>query len=286
MAMTLNYKTILLFVFTCAALLQDSAFAQNDTALNKLEGYVPPPMFDTNSAPLTAPINAAPISIEDEPGPLLPPPKPELQTEKLSTTNLPPAEIHPVPPIPKRRPTIFHASKSFIEKARQDFQDSGNAGGPPPDSLENALSTPSAKDVLASIDPETAEIMKNKPAQNITKIKPDSLPIVKDTISLGYLPEVTELTDQVKPDLIQTIFVNTQAAPETRIEVRAFASVNPEEGQSSARRIALARALNVRSFLIENNISSKIIDIRALGNNTDKQPVDRVDIVFIRDNAS
>lgn len=66
-----------------------------------------------------------------------------------------------------------------------------------------------------------------------------------------------------------------------RLQVRAYAS--GEDGTtSSARRISLARALSVRSYLMDKGIKPTRVDVRALGSETDRSPVDRVDLIFVR----
>lgn len=69
--------------------------------------------------------------------------------------------------------------------------------------------------------------------------------------------------------------------PDTRLQIRAYAS-DGEDGQSSARRMSLSRALIVRSYMSEKGIKPIRLDVRALGPDTDKTPVDRVDLVFVR----
>lgn len=64
-----------------------------------------------------------------------------------------------------------------------------------------------------------------------------------------------------------------------RLQVRAYAA--GEDGTtSSARRIALSRALAVRSYLMDKGIKASRVDVRALGSDTDRSPVDRVDLIF------
>jgi len=66
-----------------------------------------------------------------------------------------------------------------------------------------------------------------------------------------------------------------------RIQLRAYAS-SSDGTASTARRLALARALQVRAYLIENGIRSTRIDVRALGNKIeDDGPVDRIDVVLV-----
>ena len=43
-----------------------------------------------------------------------------------------------------------------------------------------------------------------------------------------------------------------------------------------------ARALAVRTYLLAQGVQSTRIDVRALGNTTDEQPVDRVDAIYAK----
>lgn len=65
-----------------------------------------------------------------------------------------------------------------------------------------------------------------------------------------------------------------------RVQLLAYAG---GEGLSAskARRLSLSRALSVRSFFIENGVRSTRIDVRALGDKTDEQPINRVDINIV-----
>ena len=65
-----------------------------------------------------------------------------------------------------------------------------------------------------------------------------------------------------------------------RIQLMAYAG---GEGLSAskARRLSLSRALSVRSFFIENGVRSTRIDVRALGDKTDEQPINRVDVNIV-----
>lgn len=62
-----------------------------------------------------------------------------------------------------------------------------------------------------------------------------------------------------------------------RFELRAYAGP-PHDTSSSARRLALRRALSVRRELIDNGIVAERIQVRALGGTSDSGPQDRVDI--------
>ncbi len=70
------------------------------------------------------------------------------------------------------------------------------------------------------------------------------------------------------------------ANTERRIQINAYAA-GTQETVSAARRLALSRALNVRSYLIEQGVRSTRIDVRAIGLPEDTGPADRVDILLL-----
>lgn len=65
-----------------------------------------------------------------------------------------------------------------------------------------------------------------------------------------------------------------------RLRLKAYARA--ESGSASqTRRLSLSRALAVRSFLIERGVRSTRIDLRALGDRTEEEPADRVDVLVV-----
>ncbi|MDF1792759.1 MAG: OmpA family protein [Thalassobaculaceae bacterium] len=65
-----------------------------------------------------------------------------------------------------------------------------------------------------------------------------------------------------------------------RVQLMAYAN-GDQDGANKARRLSLSRALAVRAYLIDNEIASTRMDVRALGNRSDDGPADRVDLVVI-----
>lgn len=72
-----------------------------------------------------------------------------------------------------------------------------------------------------------------------------------------------------------------KAQQDFRLQLQAFAG-DKSLSAGKARRLSLSRALTVRSFLIEKGIRSTRIDVRALGNKTTEEPVNRVDVNVVR----
>ncbi|HEY9568576.1 MAG TPA: lysophospholipase, partial [Thalassobaculum sp.] len=65
-----------------------------------------------------------------------------------------------------------------------------------------------------------------------------------------------------------------------RVQLLAYAA-GDESNANKARRISLSRALAVRAYLIDKQIQSTRMDVRALGNRTTDSPRDRVDVVLV-----
>lgn len=82
-----------------------------------------------------------------------------------------------------------------------------------------------------------------------------------------------------------TSFIDSRIAPllrenpTWRLQIQAFAAQEDRKG-TDARRTSLSRALAVRSRLLDKGIDPQRMDVRALGMETDRDPVDRVDFVF------
>ena len=48
----------------------------------------------------------------------------------------------------------------------------------------------------------------------------------------------------------------------------------------------LSRALTIRSYLLDKGVRAHRMDVRALGAKTDREPQDRVDLVFLDPDSS
>lgn len=179
-----------------------------------------------------------------------------------------------------------------------------------PDELERELVNPTAREVLTSIEPVTREkIPAPKNANNTESKGPavsnavktvraptqakqvkdktedkETVPTaasknIKETVSLGFLPGVSKLTDEIKTALKTDLVDLIKKGKDLRVEIQAFATPDKKDA-NSARHMSLARALEIRSFLIENKIDAEKIDIRPLGSDTKTKPLDRVDIII------
>jgi len=66
-----------------------------------------------------------------------------------------------------------------------------------------------------------------------------------------------------------------------RLELRSYAG-SPDRAASDNRRLALKRALSVRSYLMERRIDAMRVDLHAIGSAPDDGPPERVDVVLLK----
>jgi len=101
----------------------------------------------------------------------------------------------------------------------------------------------------------------------------------EDYISMPFQAGKDALDDGTLAVMQENVLTQLQNNPSWRIQIQAFASPT-DEGSSSARRLSLARALAVRTWLMDKGIEAGRMDVRALGMQTDRNPADRVDLII------
>ena len=122
----------------------------------------------------------------------------------------------------------------------------------------------------------------NSPEEN-AEAQEDTAPI--DTTAHGTSILIfnhgdTELSQELKAEIDSDILPSLNTHKDARIEIRSFAEPI-DDTPSSARRLSLSRALAVRTYLLSKKVESFRMDVRALGSNTDKLPIDRIEIELI-----
>jgi len=85
-----------------------------------------------------------------------------------------------------------------------------------------------------------------------------------------------EVPEAAKPDLDE-MAAWLRENPSVRIQIVGYASESATAG-SPARRTSLFRTLAVRKYLVDNGVLSTRMDVRALGDETEELPLDRVEI--------
>ncbi|HAU29116.1 MAG TPA: hypothetical protein DCW68_03285 [Rhodospirillaceae bacterium] len=131
------------------------------------------------------------------------------------------------------------------------------------------------------------------PAATANTTAPTSKPVVQEqkpqapVAAVMAKPENLRLTfegttSDIKseyPPKIDAIIGWLQKNETARLQIEAYAS-SPDGQTNMARRISLSRALAIRSYLIDHSIRSTRIDVRAKGDATTEEPLDRVDLII------
>ncbi|MCB2109307.1 MAG: OmpA family protein [Rhodobacteraceae bacterium] len=101
-----------------------------------------------------------------------------------------------------------------------------------------------------------------------------------DTRSLSFAAGSSEVAANVQAE-IQTLAGRMANDRSLRLQLLAYAS-DAENNTSRARRLALDRAVAVRNMLIDAGVERTRIEVRALGDQSDSGPPDRVDAVALQ----
>jgi outer membrane protein OmpA-like peptidoglycan-associated protein len=87
-----------------------------------------------------------------------------------------------------------------------------------------------------------------------------------------------KLPDDAKAELDQ---LAKRLSADGHLYVQLVGYAGGEADASQARRISLSRALAARSYLVDQGVQIKQVDVRPLGNKTEPgMPPDRVDLVL------
>lgn len=99
-------------------------------------------------------------------------------------------------------------------------------------------------------------------------------------LTLSFAGHSSDLSSEAQRKLNNVIH-QMDGTIEGRLQVRGYAA-GENGSQSSARRIALSRTLAVRSYLMDHGVNPARVDVRAMGSETDRSPLDRVDLIFAK----
>ncbi len=114
-------------------------------------------------------------------------------------------------------------------------------------------------------------------AKNKVATETSALPTVSEaTVRVTFKSGQSQLPPSSKESL-KMLAQELLARPGDRVQLLAYAG-GENVSSSKARRLSLSRALAVRSYLRDLDVQSTRIDVRALGNKTNEEPFDRVDV--------
>jgi len=212
-------------------------------------------------APATA---SAPTLTPPQPRTAAPQPTPPAPRATTTAAATPP----PPPPAPTPPPSATNTAAL--------------AAPPPPPSVPPAASTASAPPPPAPTPPSQQET-RLASAPTAPPVAPTAQPSQQ-----GAGGDLTRIAfpagqSQLPPDAagqLDGVISRLKQDGTLRVQLMAYAD-GDQDGANKARRLSLSRALAVRAYLIDNEVASTRMDVRALGNRSDDGPADRVDIVVI-----
>jgi outer membrane protein OmpA-like peptidoglycan-associated protein len=184
----------------------------------------------------------APVAMT-EPAPQEPPQAPMAETESEGPVNLLPAETR----------AAAAADTSTNESLAGETVASADV--PAPVAPAPSAPAPAAPGV------QTASLTVGEPLEDM---------------SVAFDSDSAELSDLVQAELL-SLASSLRSNQAGRIQVLGFAS-SEDGSQDLARKLALSRALKVRSFLIDAGVPSARIQVRPASNQTGSGAANRVDI--------
>lgn len=252
-------------------------------------GAVPlPSVRPTQRSSVPVPIPTAPRQQPQPSTPLAAPSSPSAPALPSAVAARPPAPAAPspassaVPPAPKvastAAPVVAPPARVAIEAP---VPPATRAAPPPP---------PAASRTAAAVPPATvpaAPAARTEPRQQVAAAPanqpapqpPAARASAAGTVSLAFAPDSRDLPAGADRQLDQ--IAQAMKQQETiRLQISAYAEKG-DKSDSQARRLSLSRALEVRSYLIGKGVAGTRMDVRALGDQTEGAPKDRVDLNLV-----
>ena len=224
-------------------------------------------------------VSQPPVMKEQRLQPLLPRTTPASKP----IVSAPPTVSAPVAPQRPATPVVPKMAAQPVAPVAADPLPEASPAAPVEQATPAVVETPAApveaaapRPSLEIVAPPLADV--NAPSEPAEAAMP-VVPIIDD-LTLGFPGNSSDLNSESQRKL-DAVIAQMKGMIEGRLQVRGYAA-GEDGSQSSARRIALSRALAVRSYLMDKGIKPTRVDVKAAGSETDRQPLDRVDLIFAR----
>jgi outer membrane protein OmpA-like peptidoglycan-associated protein len=152
---------------------------------------------------------------------------------------------------------------------------------PPPAAAKTAPAKAAATPPAAPPPPPAPAPAKSAAAPPPKAVEKASLPSTGGDAGarVVFAADASKIPDAAKASL-RKIAGAIKGKDGLRLQLLAYAG-GETLSASKARRLALSRALSVRSYLTEIGVRGNRIDVRALGNKVSDEPMNRVDVVVV-----
>ncbi|WP_119458988.1 OmpA family protein [Rhodospirillaceae bacterium SYSU D60014] len=207
------------------------------------------------------------------------PPPPEPASDTVAGGSVPP-EVEPPPEVAEIPPS---PASELLEPVAPPADSSASAPAssladetlpPEPPVAEAPVAELGADSAPSAAEPDPATELV-EPEAKIAALPPGEDLDAGTQILFGEGSADLSMTAQSELSAVADQLLQNEDA---RIQLLAYAS-GEENAANQARRLSLARAVAVRRFLIDQGVPSTRMDVRALGNQAEEEPADRVDIV-------
>lgn len=152
---------------------------------------------------------------------------------------------------------------------------------PSPGKLETPTPSHKVTDTLPEIAPMPAKQLDAPKKLYTPHYKQGATPAgttaVNDNTTIVFAP-TSEGLDSAAINALDATMSDLSGDEKSIVTLNAYAATPADGNQQEARRLALARALAVRSYLMRKGLASSRIDVRAVGPTNDNRGDDRVDI--------
>lgn len=204
----------------------------------------------------------------------------------------PPGPVSAPTPVRRAEPEQTASAPATASAPSQQPRASTSSAGsasavPPPPSI------PAPSRTAAAPPPPPPALPKSEPAQPVSapavaatsaaapsaSPPPSAQSAGGDTTRIAFPSGQSQLPADAGGSL-DPVVARLKQDDQLRVQLMAYAG-GDQDGANKARRLSLSRALAVRAYLIDNDIASTRMDVRALGNRADNGPADRVDLVLI-----
>jgi outer membrane protein OmpA-like peptidoglycan-associated protein len=231
--------------------------------------HVPPVRGKKAKSSRRAKAAALPAKRKRKAAALAPPPAKAPKKPPVTISAVPAPLIAPSPP-PARPTPVKKGEPAPAAKPTAAPSAALTPPPPPPPSMmaETAAKTKKTPAAQPGGKPKAGEKAALPPAG--TPLAPGH------AMQIVFKPTASKLPDTAKAGL-KTLAAKLKGQPALRLQLMAYAG-GESLSSGKARRLSLSRALSVRSYLIENGVRSTRIDVRALGNKTAEEPLNRVDV--------
>lgn len=183
---------------------------------------------------------------------------------------------------------ILRPPRAHRPRKRPQMATGRGTNGAPAGVPRLMVAPPRAKAAPTKPPTKSTQGQKQPPAtaspKPITKPQTASLPPVRGTVQqtarIPFDGDSVALPPSA-PDTMKAMVAVLTKDDRTRLVIYAFAK-GDKRSPGRARRVSLSRALSIRRYLIKNGVRGTRAEIRAMGDKTQEQPIDRVDLVLLK----